>query len=141
MKKTMFAAIFSLFLSISCFASASESASYYIDDNAVETVFEQGSLLSVIPATMETESQAYAGPQFVNADKNPWVAFVLAWVLGGLGIHRWYLGTSTGTKIGYCLTLGGCGIVALVDWIVLLIGAINDDIGKYEDNPSFFMWL
>jgi hypothetical protein len=32
------------------------------------------------------------------------------------------------------------GIVPLVDWIVLLIGLVNDDISKYEDNDKFFMW-
>ncbi len=50
------------------------------------------------------------------------------------------MGTATLTGVGYILTLGGCGIVQLVDWVVLLIGAANNDIGKYEDNTKFFMW-
>ncbi len=79
-------------------------------------------------------------PQEVKADKSPAVAFVLAWFIGFLGIHRAYMGTSTGTIIAYILTCGGFGIVAFVDWIVLLIGVINDDISKYVDNPKFFMW-
>ena len=44
------------------------------------------------------------------------------------------------TGVGYILTCGGCGIVATVDWIVLLIGLINNDISKYVNNPKFFMW-
>jgi len=77
----------------------------------------------------------------VAGDKNPVVAFILAWFLGSLGIHRFYLGTKTLTGIGYILTCGGFGIVALVDWVMLLIGLIDDDISKYIDNPKFFMWL
>ena len=51
------------------------------------------------------------------------------------------MGTATLTGVGYILTLGGCGIVATVDWIVLLIALVNNEgISKYEDNPKFFMW-
>jgi TM2 domain-containing membrane protein YozV len=76
----------------------------------------------------------------VVAEKSPIVAFLLAFFLGGLGIHRFYMGTKTMTGIGYILTCGGLGIVSLVDWILLLVGVINDDIDKYVDNPKFFMW-
>ena len=75
------------------------------------------------------------------AERNATVAFVLSWFVGFLGVHRFYMGTETLTGVGYILTLGGCGIVAFVDWIVLLIALINQEgISKYEDNPKFFMW-
>jgi TM2 domain-containing membrane protein YozV len=77
----------------------------------------------------------------VAASKDPVVAFILSTFLGGLGIHRFYMGTATLTGVGYILTLGGCGIVAFVDWVVLLIALVQDEgIGKYTDNPKFFMW-
>jgi hypothetical protein len=45
------------------------------------------------------------------------------------------------TWVGYILTCGGIfGIVPFVDWIVLLIGLVEDDISKYVNNPKFFMW-
>lgn len=67
------------------------------------------------------------------------VALLLDFFLGGLGIHRLYLGTKTITWVGYILTCGGIfGIVPLVDFIVLIIH--NQDISPYVDNPKFFMW-
>ncbi len=48
-----------------------------------------------------------------------WVAsFLLCWFLGGLGAHRFYTGY-TGLGIAQLLTLGGCGIWSLVDFISL----------------------
>ena len=77
-------------------------------------------------------------PAFVG-EKDPLVALLLDIFVGGLGIHRLYLGTETLTWVGYILTCGGIfGIVPLVDLIVL---AVNyDDISPYIDNPRFFMW-
>ena len=67
------------------------------------------------------------------------MALVLDFFLGGLGIHRFYLGTEVMTGIGYILTCGGIfGIVPLVDFIVLIINI--DNISKYVNNPKFFMW-
>lgn len=74
-----------------------------------------------------------------SKDKDVVVALLLDFFLGGLGIHRFYLGTKTMTGIGYILTCGGIfGIVPLIDFIVLIID--NDDISPYIDNPKFFMW-
>ncbi len=115
------------------------SNKYFIDHAALDIVFEQAEHLDFEPtgslAPLVTNANLYTLQQ-----KDPAVAFVLAWALGGLGIHRAYLGTSTGTIVGYILTAGGCGILWTIDTILLLIGLINDDITPYVDNPSFFMW-
>ena len=72
---------------------------------------------------------------------DPWVAFAICTVIGGLGIHRHYLGTKPAMWAIYLFTCGGIfGVVPTVDWIVLLIGAINEDIGKFVGNQQFFMW-
>ena len=65
----------------------------------------------------------------------------MSFSFGICGIHRLYLGTEILTFVGYLCTIGGCGILQTVDWILLLIGAINDDIRKYENNSKFFMWM
>lgn len=115
---------------------------YRLDEAAVDQMFAQAEQADFL--AMNTMAPlagaASTATHFLQAEKNPAVAFILAWFVGYLGIHRAYLGTSTGTIIAYILTLGGCGIVAFVDWVVLLIGLVNDDISKYVDNPSFFMW-
>lgn len=139
-----------LFMAI-CSSSFANSSEYFADDFAIERTISSGEVLDL--ATIE---QNQASASFVNniagaksampttalvAERNATVAFVLSWFVGFLGVHRFYMGTETLTGVGYILTLGGCGIVAFVDWIVLLIALINQDgISKYEDNPKFFMW-
>lgn len=54
---------------------------------------------------------------------------LLAIFLGGLGIHRFYTGL-TGTAIIQLLTLGGCGIWALIDIILIAAGSFKDKNGN-----------
>jgi len=123
-------------------ATNAEASMYRLDQGAVDQMFAQAEQVDFL--NLNTLSplnvNGNQGADYFYSEKTPAVAFVLAWFLGPLGIHRAYLGTTTGVIIGYILTLGGCGIVAFVDWIVLLIGLIEDDISKYINNPKFFMW-
>ncbi len=134
---------FALVVLLGVFAfNAEASSNYRLNEAAVDEMFAQAEPVDFL--AMNTMAPlAGASPSshaMLQQQKQPAVAFVLAWFLGPLGIHRAYLGTSTGTLIGYILTLGGCGIVAFVDWVVLLIAVVEDDISKYVDNPRFFMW-
>ena len=121
--------------------SSVKAESFEANDLAIEQTFQNSSELTSNVGMMNMMTAATATTEFRGGgDKNAVVAFVLAWFLGELGIHRFYMGTATMTGVGYILTCGGCGIVATVDWIVLLIGLINNDISKYVNNPKFFMW-
>lgn len=53
------------------------------------------------------------------------VAAVLAFFLGVLGIHRFYVG-KVGTGIAQILTAGGLGIWVLIDFIMILVGSFKD---------------
>ena len=132
-----------LFLCMGAVAVQGSTGKYFLDHSAVDQLFAEA--VEVDPLAMHNMAPTVAAMQNNNVsiaahDRDPAIAFILAWFVGPLGIHRAYLGTSTGTIVGYILTLGGCGIVAFVDWVVLLIGLVNDDIDQYVDNPSFFMW-
>jgi len=64
-----------------------------------------------------------------KSDKQKIVAALLCWFLGGLGIHRFYLGYSA-IGVIQLLTLGGCGIWMLVDFIMILTGGLKDSDGR-----------
>ena len=55
-------------------------------------------------------------------------------LLGGLGIHRFYVG-KIGTGILMIITFGGLGIWALIDLIMIIVGKFKDKEGK-EIKPS-----
>ncbi len=63
-------------------------------------------------------------------DRNQWVALLLAFFFGAIGVHRIYLGY-IGIGIIQLLTLGGCGIWALVDFIRIILGDLRPKNGDY----------
>ncbi|MFH2141745.1 MAG: TM2 domain-containing protein [Bacteroidota bacterium] len=133
--------LFSLLLIFTAFSFANTD-SYRIDDNQIESLFAAAEEVSFSDLSLSDglRSMDMASPTQVKSEPTPVVAFIIAWFIGPLGIHRLYLGTATLTFIGYLCTGGGFGIVACGDWVVLLIGMLNDDISKYVDNPAFIMW-
>ncbi len=64
--------------------------------------------------------------------KSQLIAAILAFVVGYVGIHRFYLGY-TGIGIAQILTLGGCGIWALIDLIRILMGDLKPKGGEYSE--------
>lgn len=66
-----------------------------------------------------------------NNDKgHDWLPTLLfAWFLGAFGAHRFYTG-HIGIGIAQLLTLGGCGIWAFIDWILICFNKFDDADGK-----------
>lgn len=69
------------------------------------------------------ERRAEASP------KSRLAALLMAWFLGMLGIHRFYVG-KTGTGVLWLLTMGLMGIGALVDLIMIAAGRFKDARGR-----------
>jgi len=66
---------------------------------------------------------------------NNWIAtLLLCLFLGGLGVHRFYVG-KIGTGILMLLTLGGLGIWILIDLIVIIVGKFKDSQGRIIKLP------
>lgn len=91
----------------------------------------------------ETEENTFSlKSRFFSSDstmrENPrLVAIILDITLGVLGMHRLYLGTDLKVPVFYALTLGGGGILWLIDLGMLI--AVKD-IEPFLDNPRLFMW-
>jgi len=66
------------------------------------------------------------------------VTYLLSWFLGMFGAHRFYTGY-IGIGIAQLLTLGGCGIWALVDFICLSFNKYKDKDGK--ELVDYKQWL
>ncbi len=72
------------------------------------------------------ENQAIQTEQKSDKEYIPMV--LLCFFLGGLGVHRFYVG-KVGTGILMLLTLGGLGIWALIDFIIIVTGNFKDKEG------------
>lgn len=85
-------------------------------------------------AQPNTPPNYYAQP--VNRDpynqpcspSNRWIAFILCFFVGVLGIHRFYVG-KIGTGVLYLLTGGLFGIGWLIDLIMIACGSFTDAAG------------
>jgi TM2 domain-containing membrane protein YozV len=64
----------------------------------------------------------------VTSEKNFVATLLLCVLLGGLGVHRFYVG-KIGTGILQLITMGGLGIWALIDLIMIAIGKFTDKDG------------
>jgi hypothetical protein len=78
-------------------------------------------------------------PAQVESDKSFVTTWLLAWLLGGLGVDRFYLG-KIGTGVLKLITLGGLGVWYFIDLIIVLVGGTRDTLGRplagYEANKK-----
>jgi TM2 domain-containing membrane protein YozV len=81
----------------------------------------------VLKATQKQMKKSNA----VAGDKSHVAAILLSFFLGGLGIHRFYLGY-TWQGVVQLLTLGGLGIWALIDFIRIIIKDLEPKDGSYN---------
>ena len=86
------------------------------------------------------QSCPYCGSPLKNMAPDPnkspkdWLTtLLLCFFLGTLGIHSFYVG-KTVIGIIQLVTLGGCGIWTLVDFIMILCGSYKDNEGKIVRN-------
>jgi hypothetical protein len=63
--------------------------------------------------------------------KSQLIALLICFFIGGLGIHRFYLGY-TWQGIVQLLTLGGCGVWSLIDFVRICMGTLKPKGGDYD---------
>jgi TM2 domain-containing membrane protein YozV len=131
--------LFTMLISLVLFSQNVLASGYHINENEIDNLFENATESSMFSMDALTANSTSMALENVVDGKDPVIAIVLDVLLGGLGVHRFYLGTETISGLAYFLTCGGFGgIVPLIDLIVLIIDI--DDISPYVNNPYFFMW-
>ncbi|MCH5173211.1 MAG: TM2 domain-containing protein [Bacteroidales bacterium] len=122
-------------------AVSANAADYKVDDSAIDALIENATEICALDVAEFSNFEAQTS-SFSTKRVQPVVALVLNFFVGGFGIHRHYMGTAPGMWALYTFTFGGIfGIVTFVDFIMLIVGTVDDDISQYIDNRSFFMWI
>jgi len=71
------------------------------------------------------QQASYSQQDALVSPKSRLAAFLLAWFLGIFGAHRFYIG-KVGSGLAMLFTLGGLGIWAFVDFIMIAAGSLRD---------------
>ncbi len=81
----------------------------------------------------ENSAQGEQSAQSEPSKDKSWItALLLCIFLGGLGIHRFYLGY-TWQGVVQLLTAGGCGVWALIDLVRIIMRDLQPKDGQYKD--------
>ena len=76
--------------------------------------------------------QTHVAPQQIS-EKGFVPTALLCFFLGVLGVHRFYVG-KIGTGVLQLITLGGLGIWALIDLVMIIVGNFKDKEGRFIKN-------
>lgn len=120
---------------------AASAADYTVDESSIDALIENA--VEVTPDFMEAEAgDLTSATLHIGSAPKPVVAFILSVVpfTSWLAIHRMYLGTSPLAVILNIVTVAGFGVVYVLDWVSLLLGTLDDNIGAYVNNGRWWMW-
>lgn len=114
---------FKLFLSMLAFFAVSLTASYA--SFPVKRTSTNNSTTTVV------QKEELTSPAAAGGGKSQVIALIVCALIGGIGIHRFYLGY-TWQGVVQLLTLGGCGVWALIDLVRIITGDLQPKDGNYD---------
>jgi hypothetical protein len=96
-----------------------------IDDKAVVCV-----KCGVPTPNFKSQSSAGILNSVDPAEGYDWLTtLLLCFFVGAFGVHSFYT-KKTGIGVAQLVTLGGCGIWALIDFVMILVGSFKDGQGR-----------
>lgn len=110
--------------------AAAQNEAVNVENNIVETTTTTTTTATKIKAEKKQNFFSKMMSK-LGGSKSQIVAALLCFFLGGLGIHRFYLGY-TWQGVVQLLTAGGCGIWALIDFVRILTGNLGPKDGSYD---------
>lgn len=137
-----------LLISISCFVSVNASNNnYHLNEEQIEIAFAQSEDISMAVSLFSSSNSLANTSIPLPAEENTQLIagiIALAQFFLGIGwlvpVHRFILGTNGQVaKIWglYCITISGCGVLLIVDGILLIL---DESKSKYINNSKFIMW-
>ena len=81
---------------------------------------------------VENQEDELSSPAILADGKSQIVALILCFFVGGIGIHRFYLGYTLEGVI-QLLTFGACGVWTLIDFIRICTGDLKPKNGSYSE--------
>jgi TM2 domain-containing membrane protein YozV len=141
MKKTLILLSVLLLIGVSM---NTQAANYRIDQTRVDQMMTTAQSIDAFTIFNLPDMAGMPDNTKLTAEKDPMIAMILAVFLGGIGAHRYYLGTEFKICIFYTLLslLLGVGILlGYIDAIMLLMAGLNkSDMKGYINNPHLIMW-
>jgi hypothetical protein len=105
------------------------------DNVPLKLTAQQGQL--IIDAQLQLEALAADTNTTTKVKFKRGKAILFTVFTGLFGGHRIYLGTHQRTPILYSITLGGLGILPLIDLVNIIF---TKDLSRFEDIPQIIMW-
>lgn len=99
--------------------------------NAAFPVKKKTETIEIIKVDKIEKKEVTSYSAIANSGKSQVTALLLCIFIGGLGIHRFYLGY-TWQGVVQLLTLGGLGIWSLIDLIRIITGDLQPKNGSYS---------
>ncbi len=104
---------------------------FSFNTNAAFPVKKKTETIEVITGDTIEKTEVTTFSSLASSGKSQVTALILAILIGGLGIHRFYLGY-TWQGVVQLLTFGGLGVWALIDLIRIITGDLQPKDGSYS---------
>lgn len=140
MKKIILSLSLALGLGFSSYANSSNSQ-YFLNEESVETLISTSKEVPVSFLTLNDVSSTN-GTMLMNGDKSKVVFLVLNFFLGGLAIHRYYMGTDGAWYmfLGYACVPVASSVANCGDFLYVLFGTSSTH-KEYANNKKWFVWM